>query len=106
MSTIIVKREEFSEEDWLNAMYRKSESSRTRDVASTSLRTFDLFCKNQGLQRDEMIEKDSTWFNQDKPDLRSILLSLDKFVQFMNIPHDDIFIGKVTFKKKIETTSL
>ena len=57
MSTIIVKREEFSEEDWLNAMYRKSESSRTRDVASTSLRTFDLFCKNQGLQRDEMIEK-------------------------------------------------
>jgi integrase len=68
------------------------------------LRTFDLFCKNQGLQRDEMIEKYSTWFNQDKPDLRSILLSLDKFVQFMNIPHDDIFIGKVTFKKKSPKT--
>ncbi|KAF6249907.1 hypothetical protein JI55_02530 [Nitrosopumilus sp. PRT-SC01] len=53
----------FSEEDWLNKLERKSNSSRTKTVAKTSLKTFDLFCKTQGVCRDEIIEQYKKWFN-------------------------------------------
>lgn len=63
-----------------------------------------LFCENQGVIREDMIEKYQKWFEQDKPDLRSILLSLDKFVQFMNKDHEEIMAGKSTFKRKSPKT--
>ena len=37
-----------SQEYWLKKLYRKSESTRTVKVAKVSLKTFDLFCKDQG----------------------------------------------------------
>jgi len=42
-----MKSERFSEEDWLDRMYRKSESKGTRNCAKTSLMIFDYFCQNQ-----------------------------------------------------------
>ena len=47
----------FSEGDWLNKLERKSNSARTRIAAKASLKTFDQFCKNQGVSRDELIKQ-------------------------------------------------
>ena len=85
----------FSEEDWLNKLERKSNSARTRITAKASLKTFDQFCKNQGVSRDELIHQYQIWFNPKpnpdeivRPDIESICLSLDRFVDFMTKEHD------------------
>ena len=85
----------FSEEDWLNKLERKSNSTRTRITAKASLKTFDLFCKNQKVSRDEIIQQYQIWFNPKpnpdeivRPDIESICLSLDRFVDFMTKEHD------------------
>lgn len=102
----------FSDEDWINKMYAKSRSERTRTVAKTSLKTFDLFCNHQGLSRDEVIKQYSRWFNPEyeegkiaKPDIRSICLSLDKFVRFME---EDVKLEneKISKKKSFKTLNL
>ena len=85
--------ETFTEQDWLNRMYRKSESKRTKDSAITSLNMFDFFCNNQKITREQLIEKYQELFNQDKPDIRSICLSLDKFIQFLDQDHEDIMMN-------------
>jgi len=100
-----MKSERFSEEDWLDRMYRKSESNGTRNCAKTSLMIFDYFCQNQvGLNSrstSQMIERYQNWINQDKPDIRSICMSLDKLVSFMGKDHDEIMINlNATFKAK------
>lgn len=97
--------ERFSEEDWLDRMFRKSESKGTRSCAKTSLVVFDYFCQRQvglnGKSMPQMIEKYQNWINQDKPDIRSICMSLDKFVSFMGKDHDDILVNtNATFKAK------
>jgi len=53
----------FSEEDWLNKLERKSDSTRTRKAAKTSLKIFDLFCKSQGLSREQVIKQYLIWYN-------------------------------------------
>ncbi|NWJ84380.1 hypothetical protein HX854_06620 [Marine Group I thaumarchaeote] len=97
----------FSDEDWLNKLERKSNSSRTRTVAKTSLKTFDLFCQNQGLSREEVIKQYHIWYNPKpnpdelvRPDMESICLSLDRFVDFMTKEHeiDGQLIKKKSFK--------
>ena len=113
-------QETFSDEDWLNTFVNRD---RTRMTAETSLRTFDQFCRKQ-IGQDEkskeiMIDRYKTWFEPPKlrdkegdyyypkSDIRSICLSLSKFIQFMGVKHDDMLVysnhvtGKnVTFKAK------
>lgn len=100
--------EAFSDQNWLDRMYRKSNSNRTKRVAITSLRVFDLFCEHQNLTKNQMIEKYQELFNQDKPDIRSICLSLDKFVQFLDQNHEEIPIKlshtTTSFKRKSPKT--
>jgi len=107
-------REQYSEKKWLKGLFGKSDSGRTVVVAKTSLKTFDFFCKHQNLTREQMIEKYLTWFKPNKidgerpdPDIRSICISLSKFVEFMNENHRDIVTSvnvetgkETTFKKK------
>ncbi len=99
------QEESFSDEDWLDT-YANQE--RTRMCASTSLKTFDQFCQKQiglnGKSRDTMIKKYKAWFEPKKvkdadgdyyypkPDVRSICLSLSKFIKFMSVKHDDIVV--------------
>ncbi|MGI0056473.1 MAG: hypothetical protein ACREAK_03770 [Nitrosarchaeum sp.] len=42
---------ESNEMDWLDKLERKSNSPRTRQCASTSLKIFDLFCESQGYSK-------------------------------------------------------
>ena len=98
----------FSEQDWLNKLERKSNSSRTRITAEMSLKTFDLFCKNQGVSRDELTNQYHNWFNPKpklgeivRPDIESICLSLDRFVDFMT--KDQTIDGKLCKKKSFKT---
>ena len=42
-----MKAELFSKEDWLDRMYRKSESQGTKNCANTAIISFDYFCQNQ-----------------------------------------------------------
>jgi len=100
-----VKQEQFSDQEWLDRMYRKSESENTRVCAKTSLSVFECFCKTQGISKYVMIERYQRWFNQDKPDVRSICMSLDKLVNFMGKDHDEIMISENTsFKGKTPKT--
>lgn len=46
-----MNQETFSDEDWLGWMYRKSESKRTKQAASTSISMFKVFCDYQGTTR-------------------------------------------------------
>jgi integrase len=85
-----MKSEGYTEQDWLERMYRKSNSTRTKRIAATSLHTFEIFCKAQNMTKQQMTEKYQYWFNQTKPDIRSICLSLDKFVKFLDAEHDSI----------------
>lgn len=100
-----------SDEDWINKYYRKSNSDGTVHIARTSLNIFDQFCQKQiglnGKSRDTMIQQYQELFNQDKPDIRSICMSLDKFVGFMAEDHEDIVIHgrwNTTFKAKTSKT--
>lgn len=94
----------YTEKDWIKRMYRKSESIRTESVAKTSLRMFELFCLYDGLNKDELIKEYVRLFNQTKPDVRSICLSLDKFVMFLDQEHKPLPGYKAhnpnTFKRK------
>jgi predicted phage tail protein len=52
-----------------------------------------------------MIEKYQAWFDQDKAAIRSICLSLYKFVRFMTKDHNDIVVYRTgsherTFEKE------
>jgi len=101
----------FSEEDWLNKLERKSNSARTRITAKASLKTFDQFCKNQKVSRDEIIQQYQIWFNPKpnpdeivRPDIESICLSLDRFVDFMTKEHD--IDGQLCKKKSFKTISV
>jgi len=37
--------------EWLDKIHRKSKADRSRTVAEISLKTFDRFCKDQGMER-------------------------------------------------------
>ena len=101
-----------SDEDWIKKYYRKSHSEGTVHLARTSLNIFDQFCQNEiglnGTSRDTIIENYQELFNQTKPDIRSICLSLDKFVGFMGEDHEDILVygnrNNVIFKAKTSKT--
>ena len=100
-----------SEEGWLNKLERKSHSARTRITAKASMRTFDLFCKNQKVSRDEIIQQYQIWYNPKpnpevlvRPDIEAICLSLDGFVDFMTKEHD--IDGQLCKKKSFKTISV
>jgi integrase len=98
-----MQTERYSEEDWLERMFRKSESTRTKRIALTSLHAFELFCEYQNQTKEQMISKYQSWYNQAKPDIRSICLSLDKFVKFLDADNDKVKPLSITglkFKRK------
>jgi len=78
----------FKKEDWLDRVYRKSESVRTKRSAETSLNMFEHFCKNEGLKESEIIESLQALIKEG--DIRSVCLTLDKFIQFLNEDHLEI----------------
>lgn len=88
-----LKTETISDEYWLE----RFEKIRTRVSAKTALNIFEQFCEKQtglnGKSKDKIITRYQEWINQDKPDIRSICMSLDKFVNFMSKDHDDIIIS-------------
>ena len=93
--------ETFSKYDWFEDISRKSGSERSVNVAKASLRMFYYFCHSQQLTETLMIERYQALAKEG--DIRSICLSLNKFVQFLNEDHEDILlneIGNRTFKKK------
>ena len=87
---------------WLSKVYRKSESSRSKQVVLVSLNMFRLFCENQGKTESEMIKEYQTYAKDN--DFRNVGLSLDNFVQFLNEDHPEIILRKnqfeTSFKKK------
>jgi len=110
-----------SEEGWLNKLERKSHSARTRITAKASMRTFDLFCKNQKVSRDEIIQQYQIWYNPKpnpevlvRPDIEAICLSLDGFVDFMTKdysytkynPKKEEMEDKICKKKSSKTISV
>ena len=112
-----------ADEDWLDKMYRQSKSERTRAVAKTSLKCFNWFCQDQGMEIDEdpdvtfgyipkMVEQFKIWYNPKpnpeilvRPDIDAICRVMDNFVGFMDIDQSHIQIGThSTFKRKSPKT--
>ena len=48
---------EFTEQDWLDRLYRKANSERTVNVANSSLRNFDYYLEDQGMAQSPEIEE-------------------------------------------------
>jgi len=98
------KTENIDDEYWLE----RFDNIHTRRSAQTSLRTFDYFCQNHtglnGKAKNEIISRYQTWINQDKPDVRSICLSLDKFVYFMTQDHPEIVVNNIGTYRDTELT--
>jgi len=94
----------FSKEDWLNRFSRNS--LRTERVAKTSLTMFELFCQNQGVTEEDMISGYQTLLKEG--DIRSVCLSLDRFIQFLNEDRPEIILNQactpLSFKKKSPKT--
>jgi len=104
---------EMTDENFLDRMFSKSESIRTRKATQTALNVFDYFCQNEmglnGESKEQMISQYQKWLKPEKdesgerpdPDIKKICLSLDKFVRFMSKDHDDIQVNThATFKAK------
>ena len=110
--------ESYSQKNWLEDIFSSSDSERSVKVAEQSLKIFDFFCRSQNQTRQQIVERYQDWLKPEKvdgerpdPDVRSICLSLNKFVQFMNEDHEDIITNQsartpegVTFKKKSPKT--
>ncbi len=97
--------ENFDKKRWLEQIFIKSESERSVNVANTSLKMFEYFYQNEGLTETQMIERYQALAKEG--DIRSICLSLAKFVQFLSQDHEEIIVNEKinkTFKKKSALT--
>jgi len=102
--------QQFSKADWLNRMYRKSNSARTKMSAATSLRMFGFFCDSQHTTEQETISRYHRFVQAG--DVRSVCLSFDKFIQFLGEDHPEFKTFKFAdhnrhafnFKKKSPKT--
>ena len=107
----------FNDESWLDKVSRNS--PRTRIVAKTALKTFDFFCEDQNCTRDQLIQQYQIWYNPKpkpdelvRPDIQSICLSLDKYIDFLGKEHkfsnkekSKKFVKRRICKKKSEKTT-
>ena len=82
--------DEFNEKDWLDRLYRKSNSNRTVRVAKTSMAIFDYFCQDMGTTRSKLEEEFREKMAQNPPDVRNVCLILDRYVNWLTKDHLDI----------------
>lgn len=92
----------YSKDDWLEDI--GTNSIKSKETAKYSIRMFELYFEYEGINPDSEIKKWQVWAIEN--DLRSVCLSLNKFIHFLNKNHDDIELNKkcknarVKFKKK------
>tara|TARA_B100000676_G_scaffold283739_1_gene310745 strand:- start:2741 stop:3865 length:1125 start_codon:yes stop_codon:yes gene_type:complete len=75
--------DDFDENDWIESLYRKSESERTVEVARASLKILDYYCQVRGITRAEFIEKLKENMSENPPNVRVVCLTLNRIVAFM-----------------------
>ena len=96
---------EFTEQDWLDRLYRKANSERTVNVANSSLRNFDYFIEDQGMTRSQVIKELQEMMKETPPNVRAVCLFLDKWVAWMTKDHLNIARhNNVRFKAKAPRT--
>ncbi len=78
----------YSKNDWLDKMFRKSESEGTKLMAQTALNVFEDFCNYQKKTESQLIRE--LQMLSKAGEIRKLCLFLDRFVQFMNQDHPDI----------------
>ena len=97
--------QEFTEQDWLDRLYRKANSERTVNVATSSLRVFDYFIEDQNMTRDQVIKELQGMMKESPPNVRGVCLFLDKWVAWMTKDHPDMIRHhNVKFKAKAPRT--
>lgn len=93
----------YDKKDWLDGVFRKSESESSRHVAEVSFNMFSLFCDGS---LNEKIEQYKSWFSSGE--IQNICQDLDRFVQFLNQDHPEIILNAdhspTPFKKKSPMT--
>jgi len=107
--SILEEVQVFSKQDWLERVYRKSESQSSRDAAETALNVFGSFCIYLKKTEQELINEYQVL--EKAGEIRRLCLSLDRLVQFMNTDHPEIKHSnplmperKVGFKRKSPKT--
>jgi len=78
----------FSKEDWLEKLYRKSESEGSKAQGQSSLNCFIEFCEHNKKTEEQIINEYKILSKSDSP--RHLGLALDRFVQFMTEDHEEI----------------
>lgn len=93
----------YSLNEYLDRVYDKSGSERSRATARTSIKHFEIFCKHEKMSVNQVIEQFRTWIKEN--DFQSVYIFLDKWISFMSKDHEDVemvsFFGKdITTLKK------
>ena len=93
----------YSLSEWLDRVYEKSGSERSRTNARIAIKWFTTYCKHENLSIPQVIEQFRTWIKDNQ--LENVCYFLDKWIRFMSKDHNDVkiisFFGKdVTTLKK------
>jgi len=107
--SILEEAQIFSREDYLDRVYRKSESQSSRDAAETALNVIGSFCIHLNKTEQELMNEYQVLAKAGE--IRKLGLSLDRLVQFMDEDHPEIKHSdplmperKVGFKRKSAKT--
>jgi len=74
--------------EYLDRVYDKSNSERSRNSARISVNHFETYCKHENLLVSQVIDQFRTWIKENQPE--NIYAFLDKWVKFMTKDHEDI----------------
>ena len=80
----------YSLPEYLDRVYDKSGSERSRTTARIAIKHFETYCKHENLSVNQVIEQFRTWIKENHFD--NVCFFLDKWVSFMSKDHNDIEI--------------
>jgi len=91
---------QYSKDEWLEDI--ATNSKRTKKSADCAIRMFELYLKHEKINQENLMKQWQIWSK--KNDVRSICLSLNRFVHFLDKDQNDIMLNEkgvpFQFKKK------
>ena len=90
----------YSLPDYLERVYEKSGSERSKTQARIAIKHFETYCNHENLTVPQVIEQFRTWVKENQ--LENVCRFIDKWIRFMGKDHDDIEIVSF-FGKKLTT---
>jgi len=86
--------------EYLDRVYEKSHSERSRNSAKVSIKHFETYCEQEELTVFQVIEQFRTWIKENQ--IENVYFFLDRWIRFLAKPHDNIHL-KYNFGRDIVT---